>query len=111
MASATKLTRKRKMSFDQFLTHLRALKGTFVVTPGHALRIPGGVCPVSAVCNRLKGTTYTSSVNNPALDMGMSRRLARQIADAADQQSRTLPPLKRNYRNRMLRALKLREGV
>jgi len=98
------------MSFDQFLTHLRTLKGTFWVTPGHAVR-SAGVCPVSAVCNALKDTTYYCNVIKPADDLNMSHRLAWQIANAADVSGADLKPVERNYRNRMLRALKLRERV
>lgn len=100
--------RPRKMSFEQFLTHLRKLKGAFTVTQGQCLRAMG-VCPVSAVCNALNGTTYTSNVSAAAGEIGMSGRLAFRIADASDTRGRHLPPTERNYRNRMLRALKLRE--
>lgn len=107
MASATK--KLRKMSFDEFLTHLRNLRGQFTIPAGgRYLRMGGGVCPVSGVCNLLKNTSYACHVSAPAADMNMSRSLAWQIADAADGYTTRRPRL-RNYRNRMLRALKLRE--
>lgn len=103
---------KRGMPFEVFLTHLRALQGQFALRgTEQAIRQGRFVCPISAVCNKIRGTAYQTLIYTPAVEIGMSRLLAKRVSDAADSPTFLLPPVTRNYRNRMLRALKLREVV
>lgn len=104
--------RKKGMPFEVFLKHLRTLKGQFSLRgTEQALRMARTVCPISAVCNKIRGTHYDTFIYKPAAEIGMSRLMAKRVADAADSPSFLLLPVARNYRNRMLRALKLREVV
>lgn len=105
-------------TFRQFLTQLRSFKGQFRLDRDGWLRTRPSIqglalitCPISAVCNKLHGTAFVCDVTDPAVRMGMGKRMAYDIAGAADTPKRDLRgmPIRRNYRARMLRALKIRE--
>ncbi len=96
------------MTFNQFITKLKEYKKLFILageidTSTIRMATKGQwCCPITAVCLHETGVKYkTSEFVKAANDLGLSKNVYRDIADAADS-----PTAKPWMRKRLLNALK-----
>lgn len=106
------MRQRKKMTLKEFLEHLgRSRKGRWSVGPS-TLRYhnreanPGfEYCPITRVCRSVVGSRYTTyDYSRAAKALGLDRRTAKRIAQAADQADGS------RLRTRLLRAID-RKGV
>lgn len=89
------------MTLDEFFEELAKIQGWKLLNGMIRRGRCATVCPISAVCNRIKRTHFSSSVGSPASMLGIDINCAWSIAHTSDRDY--LSPL----RARLLAACKL----